>query len=524
MKAIAGRIAFCLRSPMAFALATELLMLLYILRPLLWSAYCGDDVFFSQGPMRREFDGQGFLSDVASQNDYWIDTYGRFFPVTILQTQLLFELFQTRLSYKVVQLLFAVAAWLAVVTFVRLSTRSSHHAALAGAVGLFAFQFRFFHDPLLQFSAQQPFLVIEVFAALSTLVLAGRAVQTSHFRRLTLVAAAVWTLGLLTYETTFLLTVVPMAYIARRFDRERRRFALLAFALPVAVLGVAVAYLRSLVATTAPAYTLSFEPLDAGRVFLQQITGALPFSYQALSPTPGTPSTVSGWSISGLGDSLILLLSLGLVILFLRWYRPSTIPGPERMLLLLAGWSFVLVPSAVIAVTQRWQLGEVDWGLPYVSVLFSATGLILLAVVLAAKPSGAVRTHTGFVTNLRRPISQAISIACVIAILLGPQIIADTNSWVVERFSILRTDREAFVEEIEAGVFDTIPPGSLVITDGASSWFWVNGAFVAWYGGPAELSFVVPGDPAIGNCGGALLCYKYSGDTVPAVSPFAREE
>lgn len=523
MKAITRRIACFLRNPMAVALVTEFLILLYLLRPLLWSAYSGDDVFFSQGPMRRAFSGQGLLNDVASQNDYWIDTYGRFFPVTILQTQLVFELFRTRLSYKVIQLLFAVAAWLAVVTFVRLSTRSSHHAVFAGAVGLFAFQFRFFHDPLLQFSAQQPFLVIEVFVSLSTLVLAGRAVQGSHFRRLTLVAAAVWTLGLLTYETTFLLTVVPMAYIARRFGRGRRRFALLAFALPAAVLGVAVAYLRSLVVTTAPAYTLSFDPVDTGRVLLQQVTGVLPFSYQTLSPTAGIPTVLSGWFVSGIGDSLILLLSLGLVILFWRWYRPSTIPAPERMLLLFAGWSFLLVPSAVIAVTHRWQMGEVDWGLPYVSVFFSATGLILLAVVLTARPVRTAGTRTGVATYLRRPISTAVSFIGAISILLGPHIIADTNSWVVERFSVLRTDREAFVEEIEAGVFDTIPPGSVVITDAASSWFWVNGPFVAWYGGPGELSFVVPDDPIIEACGEAQLCYKYSGDTAPAVSPFTAD-
>lgn len=504
-------------------LLVEILILLYILRPLLWSAYSGDDVPLSQAPMRRAVSGDTVFDDVFAHNRFWLNVHGRFFPVFIVQAQLIFEIFQTRVSYKLIQLAFALGAWCAVVLFVHIATRSWSYASMAGAITLFSFQFRFFHDPVLQFAGQHPGLVIESFLALTALVIARRSQAAGRPRLWLLVAGALWSLGLMTYETLYPLTLVPIIYIALFFRTDLRQLGLAVFGIPLVCLGSTVLYFRMLLPATEPAYTLSFAPLAVARAFFQQVSGTFPFSYQLLSTTEGKPGLTSGWEIAGLGDYAVLLLSLGVLVAFWRSWQGARVPGPERLLMLTAGTAFVIVPSATVAVTLRWQMGELAWGTPYVSVLLSGMGVVLLLTLGVGSLLGAtgrdMAMRHAFGNTTRRTL---IAIAGV-AIVLGPQLLADTNSWVVDRFSDLRTEREAFEAEIGAGVFDEVPPGSIVITEEASLWYWVNGPFVAWYGGPEDLSFVTPDDPAIEACREARRCYKYSGDTVPAVSPFTAD-
>jgi hypothetical protein len=506
-----------MRSPRNRALVLLLLeavVLFYILRPMLWSSYSGDDTWLSQGPMKRALTGDSVWDSIGDWIRNWANWHGRFFPMAFAQAELLFELVQTRAAYKVVQVVGAMVAWGSVLFFVRALTRSWDYTVITGAALLFFFQFRFFHDPILQFFLHQPVLVILTFLSLGLVVLAMRATSTRAHRWLLVAASLLWIWAMLTYETTYVLVVVPLGFIAWLGTAGRRWLGIAAFILPVIVLSVVVVVLRSRIQTSGPSYTMNLDPAEVAPTFVYQLTGIVPFAYHVLSRQQGLPGLFSGWSIAGEWDLLALACSAGIAYLLLRWVRPPILERRISWLLLWVGAWFVLIPTATIAVTRRWQMGEVAWGLPYVSVFFSGIGLALVLLfgfdrLRAARARASI---SGRARRTRKALVPAIAGVFGLLLVLGPQLIQDTNRWVVDMYSPRRVEREAFVGQVRQGVFDTVPPGSVVIADRAGERRVFNGAFVAWYGGPEHLRFVTPTDPVASLCGEEETCFRYAPD------------
>src|SRR5262249_19677763 len=140
-------------------LGSILVLVLFVVFPVLHSGYSGDDVPNSQIPMQMRLAHQSFWAALSSQIPYWMHTYGRFFPMSSAETLVVFKLFSTRMAYKAFQVVAVLGTvGLFVVTVSVLTTRRTV-GLLAGAILALSLQIRFFHDPILQFSAQQPIVV-----------------------------------------------------------------------------------------------------------------------------------------------------------------------------------------------------------------------------------------------------------------------------------------------------------------------------------------------------------------------------
>ena len=498
-------------SPGLIALALELVLLVYVLRPLLWSSYSGDDVVASQRVMWRAYTGTGFWEHFLHDNSYWGEVHGRFFPLSLLQQDGVFQLFQTRLAYKWVQLLYIVIAWALVVTFVRVLLKSWEYAAIAGGAAVLAMQFRAFHDPLLQFHAQQALVVSAFFGALTLVVVAARAKEGRRFGFLVGAMGLAWVVGLLTYETLYPLVVIPVGLIVLTMTGRRRTVALAATLTPTIVLLGYIVILRSAASAPSPAYLLGFDSWRIFPAFAKQATGVLPFSYQLLDESPGGAGGIvrvtSGWSVAGRWDLIALATSVLLAAVVVLRFRPAAADPVLARFLRRMGWLVIVVPSVTVAMTQRWQNDGVKWGKPYVSVFFASMGLVLLLVGWLADKGHVGGSERDIVGRLWRRTLAGLAIVVVI---LGPIVIEDTNRAVVDHFSGLRWEREAFEAQIRGDVFSQVPDGSLVVADEASEWFWVNGSFVQWYGGPPQLRFVTPDHPAAAECGLTRDCYRYT--------------
>ena len=492
------------------ALVLEAAILTTLLSPLLRSAYGGDDVATSQGPAWRQFNSVGLWQWFLEQNSYWMHQQGRLFPGSLLETVVVFDIFETRAAYKVVQLVAALLAWAVVVAFIGVLTRSLAHAVATGWLLLLNFQFRKFHYPLLQFSLQQPTVVMCFFGTLLLVTLATRARSRPRFVVCVVGATCLWVSGVLVYETLYPLIVLPLAIIVHSLRSRRRYVAAAALILPTVVLLGVITHLRMNAVAPTAAYQLSPSPIPFLRTFIFQTTGTLPLSYQSLAHAPGVPGLLSGWGIDGLADVALLLASLAVVALVLRGFRPVALDRFHARLLFVGGLLIFLAPSAIIALTRRWQQGEVTWGTPYVSVFLAGTGL-MIAVVAAIEPLVHILSSMRSLVDRRRwsRVAGCIAACGLIAVAaLVPLLMLDTNRKVVDASSALRTEREHFQDLVEAGVLDGVPDGSILITENASDWFWENGSFIQYHGGPRQLTVVRADDPVADGCGVSQQCYR----------------
>ena len=189
---------FPLRHPALAALLLEVALVVYMLRPILWSPLVGDDTAASQLPMWRAYHQIGFWEYFVEDNANMARVNGLFYPVGVFLKNAVFEIFGDRAAYKVLQLAAGVAVWIAIVAFVGVLLRSLSYAAVAGAMVLFLMQFRTAHDPLMRFYVHLPTLVVLFFTSLTLLVMAARSGHRSS-RWFLAAAVTAWALGLLTY-------------------------------------------------------------------------------------------------------------------------------------------------------------------------------------------------------------------------------------------------------------------------------------------------------------------------------------
>ena len=490
----------------AALLAFEVMLAFYLVRPLLWSAYTSDDITNSQIPAWRLYRGIGLWQELGEQNSHWMKYNGRFFPGSIYETGIIFNIWQTRGAYKVVQVVFILLAWACIVTFFGVFLRSIQYAAIAGWLMLLTFQFRAFYDPLTSFTVQQPTVVILLFASL-TLATIGARTQRRWVSGLTFgVAVLCWALGLITYETLYPLVLIPLAIVWFSSTGRRRLIGLGLYAVPTAMLMLFAARLRANAVAPTSGYELNLQPWRAIPAFFYQLTGIAPLSYPALSPQD-LPRSIGTGIIGGRSDWLAILIGVLIVAAFTQ-LRPPKVERKLLFVLLGGGSLLILVPTTIIALTKRWQDAELQWGLPYVSVFLSGVGLVMIEVAVVSALSTSARLRQLIAIGWQRTIARAVGAVIALIMILVPLYMYDLNYWAVQVQLNFRSEREHFISLIENGVFDEVPSGSVVVTDVASTQFWENGAMVQYYGGPPGLVLVLESSPEAAQCAVAGPCYR----------------
>jgi hypothetical protein len=415
----------------------------------------------------------------SQQTLFWMRAFGRFFPMSTLETMAIFTVFSTRAAYKAFQVVAVLGSVGLLVITISVVTRRRALGVLAGMVVALSLQIRIFHDPILQFSAQQAIVVSLLLASLLSFHLA-----LARKRPWLLVPmAACWIIALLTYETMYFLSpVFALALLLSNATWRDRIRALAVLAIPVVVLLVFVSHLRGDAKLTAPQYTANLAPERVLGTLYNQAGAAVPMSYAAYQPNPAIKSASHAWHYSGVGDALTFAMAA--VVLLVSVLRLRNVHWRTLLFLVLTGLLLWLLPALIVAATKKWQ-DELKPGVGYVSVFVEYFGVSLIITALLTALAGLLRAVV-------RPVFGVLPLAVVIALsgAYAVEATADNNDIAVSAFSTLLYPREAFRRSITRGTFAGLPPDTPLDSLEASPW--VNAPFIAWYGGPM---LRVPTDP-----------------------------
>jgi hypothetical protein len=325
-----------------------------------------DDIINQHQPQLYADSGMSLVAYLADTIGAWIRDQGRFFPGSTVWTFVVFNVFESRGTYKlfIAALLLTMITLTSVVISRLLSTATGPIVVSALAATL---TLRNWFDGLDTFSGVLPLTVCGTMMVL--LLLTRRQPQWWS----DLVAAAVWAYILTTYEVVILLTPVLMLLV---WLRRPRLPSMLPLLLPTVIFMITVLALRSRVTSfKGNAYRINLEPERVLPTYVKQALGGLPWSER--------------WYPGGLGlsvppwVSVLTLVAVGVptfVLLFAFSRTRFAISGRLFGPVVLLGLSMWLLPPLLVAISLGWQ-NELSRGEAYVSVVWGYVGL---AILLAA--------------------------------------------------------------------------------------------------------------------------------------------
>ncbi|NUU16786.1 hypothetical protein HP550_05925 [Cellulomonas humilata] len=331
------------------------------------TTYIGDDLInkdIRAAAAERGTDLGGLIGHYTSQ---WMTEQGRFFPGSLGWSYTVFWVTEVRVPYKFVlgAVLVACVAACALLS-VTLTGRWRVAPALVASAVCFV-QVRVGFDAIIGFAGLVP-LTLGLCAAAIVLLVRGRGWVSA------LVAAALYSMALVTYETVILFVPAMAALVVYW---RRRWLPALALVVPAALAAGAAVVLRGAVRTpTLAAYTVDLDPHVVVPTFAKQALAALPMSQWILG-APGVPSVPTGAVV-------VAALVCGLPVAALML---SASGGPLRAswaaIVSLGGFGlWIWLTSALLTgITVRWQ-EEVHRGQGYLSVVYGYLGCALLACAI----------------------------------------------------------------------------------------------------------------------------------------------
>lgn len=334
---------------------------------ILQSPYASDDVANSGIHAVLAAENWTLWDMIVHYTEVWIGINGRFFPGSLAWSYGVFFVFDDRISYKIVLVVVLAAACAVVALFATTTTRSRRVGYVVGLILVALLQIRLGLDGLTSFAG---------LISLATVLSLGACVLLCWRRGAgwAIVAGVAYALALLTYETVLLFAPVLIAVILLVTRSWIRTVPIVVPAVLVAVMAIV---LRTVSARDpGPAYSLSLEPSAVIATFAKQSLAALPLSQWWLGELPMPPI--------GLANLLLCVMVVGIPVmagLMVVSRRALTIPWVNAVVLGASGAWIWLVPSALIAVTLRWQQ-ELQFGQGYIGVVFGYFGLALLVAAI----------------------------------------------------------------------------------------------------------------------------------------------
>jgi len=406
----------------------------------------------------------------------WKNSEGRFFPVSTIENVFMFDLIHSVTIFKFLQLFITIALLVLAATFIAKVVGSIRLFPIALFLLLSCVQTRNWYDPTLGFGLLLQSVQIKILACLCALYYA---LQGKDNKWLWCLGGSftLWLAALLQYEVVITLfpTLVIMIILLPS-ERFHKLVALAAVGLPTVIY---VLYIIKLRAGIAPSAAYSIKPdFDlTSLTYLKQLSGAIPFSAVI-------------WS-RGAGSLLVDLSELPLLHLFLLTstvclavtFRQNLAElSPRRVLLLfIVGLNFVLGPNITIALSSRWQ-NEVAWGLSYLSVSFSYTGVALVAfsvlfVISRWTINRSVLSNAAFCLFLAFFSLSAVSNHGLL----------DDNA---KATKFARHQRDLYELAVREGFLSHVPNGSVIVYSSFDENSWINDYFTNWLSGPEKLVFI----------------------------------
>ena len=458
---------------------------LIVLWQIVPSAFSADDTFDSFSPFQLKYSGKSVWTSIAEVTNTWKDTQGRFFPGSITLGTLSHNLLTGRFEYKVFQLVLALVAVFLFYVLIRTLVRDHRIAVLSSLLALCSMQFKVQYDPMLQFSSQQPFVLILLCTSFLAFVLACRREKLFIY-----FVSAIFYLGaLITYESAVLLwPVFVLILVAEQPSKWLRKIIGTTIAPSAVVLHLM--YLRSQVATASDGYTSNFDFLPLTRTLMKQMVSSVPMSYAEIRTPPFLLDFPGHFASGNFLMWLSMLMSVGLAM-----WLGTTVSVPNfRMRLSLIGIGMTLwfMPAFVVAQTVRWQ-DEIVLGNGYIAAYQGYFGFSLVVMGIFLQVKSMLFGRRAMYSTLL-----ATSLALVIGVCISSVVV--NNSRAVAQYNPgYLWPREHFERAISSGVFAAAEENETIFSSQREWWF--NAPFIEWFGGPHLKEVVAPKEEDLyGSC------------------------
>lgn len=343
--------------------------------------------------------GEITFTTLWNEISYWIAAWangqGRFFPVAVIQAQLLFAFFETQNSVRIVYSLTFISfvlLWLSLIK--RVSQNSA--TGIYFLIGLsFTIQFRRDFEPHIGFA--QLVVWAAIWFCLSAHMLISALSSNSNTKRkiYSSLAGVFFFVSLCQYELSFF--ALPIFYIiakiniciAKSEDTADKNSLSHKFKslIPIATatffyLSIVFGYLRRK-ATPDGSYVAGFDWVKSPKAFLIQAYASLPTTGHSLIDTFKLP----------VNNFYLFIILIMIAVYFLTFSRllkvPFFISTPQQSMyvakymyfqLLLFGICLISVPSIMISLQPSWW-GRLSFGGTYLGIVFGELGF---AVIFAA--------------------------------------------------------------------------------------------------------------------------------------------
>lgn len=348
--------------------------------PILKSPYGADDIWMSTLPQRYQFGTETPIGHLVSQIEFW-EQRGRLMWSGLVIETFIFEIFNTRESYKIYQVFLNVLVSISVYFALSKSGVRRNYALLAFVTFLALGQIRPFFDPRIHFAGLQQLV------GLSTIWITFLALRYRNTRKSKhlYTAAIILFLCAMLYETIMLLFPIWVFVIV--FDPAKRKLYLdkpnLVFvSTGVAFISMAL-FARKQASDIVPGYSIDLTFASVLKTYLIQLEGTIPtMSYNGIAANFSLNDSLK------VSPTLIASLTLGLLALLAYVLSKKsdseffTSSQTKQSHFVVGTWtaigiSLLVLPPVLISITVRWQ-HELFPGLPYISVYIQQIGLSIL--------------------------------------------------------------------------------------------------------------------------------------------------
>jgi hypothetical protein len=464
-------------------------LFLWLLWPILGSAYIADDIPNSQRSAQLAFNSESLIHVVIRAIRQWMHNEGRFFPVAVIENALIFNYIHSRFLYKSLQLVAIVALVGSLVILIHLLTKNLKASLLVIVYFGVALQVRVWYDPTISFGILLPSVGLKAMFAFILVLLGIRSCRKWVANAYFIAACIIWLLALMQYEVVLLLSPIALLIALSEVDcsKLRRLIGVGVICVPSVIYLLASQLIRSGVQPS-PAYTTNFDPSAFLPTLKYQVLGAVPLSvpYSHIDSRFGIGEAIANLSIPQIVFCLLAAVCIAYLIITIGHLSKRT-----TIVIFLCGVVLLLFPAIPTSLSVRWQ-SEVGKGHAYLPVLlqYLGTSLLLLAttVVLKTLLNRLFSKHRVAKRTMNFLFAMFISSVSIAIINTNRAGITYTN----EAFKGYQVDREIFEASVRRGLVPTSWAEGVFLHASFDPALWMNKEYVKWLGGPTLAIFGKP--------------------------------
>jgi hypothetical protein len=311
---------------------------------------------------------QSWIEQTELWTNGWIKGQGRFFPTAVAVSRGAFIFITSLQIYKLVQLISMLILVILIASMISRKLKSPTLFAPSILLSTVLVQVRHDFDPYFAFSFLLPLTMI-------LLLLISLAVDslewTRHSKNLSnlLLLMALSFLCFTTYEYSLILSPVLLILAfdsSRNLPKDKLKSLFVVGLVAATLVLLTLLVFRPRRENKLPSYEFAFNFVPFLKAFFSQLLAPLPFSQQLF----GTLTVTSPHRpFLFIGIALILFLTVPFKVE--NFSRPAS-----KLPLLFSGIYLWVVPAALVALTQRWQVDNaLSFGKSYLPVLFQVVGV-----------------------------------------------------------------------------------------------------------------------------------------------------